>query len=57
MTRRCLVRDVTCYWTVFKRSEGVIKCFKSKTSAQRWKEKHRPRGTRVLYVCIPTKER
>jgi hypothetical protein len=45
-----------CFWTVFNRREGVLKSSKSKKTARAWQRKHRPRGTRLVYLCIPSKD-
>lgn len=52
-----------CFWTVFNRRQGVLKSFKvgkssaqAKGRAQSWQRQHRPRGTRVLLMCIPPRD-
>lgn len=52
-----------CYWTVFNRREGAIKSFRigrsstaAKGRAEAWQKNNRPRGTRLIYVCIPAKD-
>lgn len=42
-----------CFWLVYNRREGAIKSFKLESTAAKWRKKHRPRGTRLVYVCIP----
>lgn len=51
-----------CFWTIFNKREGVIKSFsagkssdKAKKQAKAWQKKNRPRGTRVAYLCIPSR--
>lgn len=45
-----------CFWTVFNRREGVLHSSRSKTAARRWQRKHRPKGTRLLPMCIPERD-
>lgn len=45
-----------CWWTVYNRREGVLKCSKSKAAAARWQKKHRPKGTRLLFMCVPPRD-
>lgn len=52
-----------CCWTVFNKQEGVIKAFsagkapdKAKKRAKAWQKKNRPRGTRIVYVCIAPRD-
>jgi hypothetical protein len=52
-----------CFYLVFNRREGAIKSFrigksptKAKARAEAWQRTHRPRGTRVISVCIPPKD-
>jgi hypothetical protein len=45
-----------CWWTVYNRREGVIKSKKSKVAAAKWQKKHRPRGTRLVPMCIPPRD-
>jgi len=42
-----------CFWLVFNRREGALMSAKSKKTAARWQKKHRPKGSRLVFVCIP----
>jgi len=44
-----------CFWLVYNRREGAIKSFKRESSARTWRKKHRPTGTRIVRVCIPSR--
>ncbi len=47
-----------CFWVVYNRREGAIKSFKAKEEqkARKWKRRHRPRGTRLIFMCIPGRD-
>ena len=52
-----------CFYLVFNRREGAIKSFRigksparAKARAEAWRDAHRPRGTRVIPVCIPPRD-
>lgn len=53
MAHKCLMPTKNCFWVVFNRSEGAIHSAKSKEAAARWRKTNRPKGTRLIYVCIP----
>lgn len=44
------------WWIVYNRREGIIKSSKSKVWLERWRKRHRPRGTRLVFMCIPPRE-
>ncbi len=47
-----------CFWVVYNRREGEIKSFKAREEkkARDWKRRHRPRGTRLIFMCVPERD-
>ena len=47
-----------CFWVVYNKREGAIKSFKPKeeAKARTWQRRHRPRGTRLIFMCIPGRD-